>query len=324
MKRALITGGCGQDGHYLIGELVGDYEVFALYRGQDEERYHRMRMQHPMATWIRGDVTDPASVLNAVALSRPDAVFNLAALSFVGLSWDQPHLYMETNAGGCLNVLEAVRKLAPGAHVVQASSSEMFGNAPVSPRGYSETSPMFPASPYGVSKLAAHGLCRVYRESFGMRVSSAISFNHESPRRPPAFVTRKVVQAAVAIANGSAQKLRLGNLRATRDWGFAGDYVKAYRLMAEQSRGEDYVIGTGVTHEVGDLVEQAFAAVGIEDWRKHVEVDEAALRPNDVRWLRADPSKIDALLGWRATTSFEELIRMMVRAESMTVMVAPV
>jgi GDPmannose 4,6-dehydratase len=215
-----------------------------------------------------------------------------------------PRLYMETNCGGALNVLEAMRSHAPDAHMVQASTSEMFGN-----EGGSELSPMNPVSPYGVSKLAAHHLCRIYRKSYRMRVSCAISFNHESPRRPPIFVSRKVTQAAARIRAGLQGSVTLGNLDVWRDWGYAKDYMEAYMLMAEANRPDDYVVATGISHSLSELVQIAFQAAGIEGERV---ISEPGDRPTDVYSLCGDPRKIERKLGWRAKTSIEDLIRMMV------------
>lgn len=306
--RALITGCAGQDGYYLAQALEG--EVFGLYRGQDEHRLSGLSAELPHVTWIRGDVTDPMSMQTVVSEVQPDWVFNLAAASFVGLSWAMPRIHMETNCLGVLNLLEAVKRHAPEAHVIQASTSEMFGNT----GGIlNEESRMSPASPYGVSKLAAHELCRVYRESYGMHVSCAISFNHESPRRPPIFVTRKVTQAA---ARG--EPVSLGTLDTFRDWGFAGDYAQAYILMAKADEPDDYVIGTGQAHSIRELAEHAYGRVGME-WQDYVQVS-GNPRPNEVDYLCANPAKINAL-GWQARTSFEELVGMMVDTDREVVLV---
>lgn len=224
-----------------------------------------------------------------------------------------PKLYMETNCGGALNVLEAVRRFAPDAHVIQASTSEMFGN-----KGGNELSPMNPVSPYGVSKLAAHHLCRIYRESYGLRVSCAISFNHESPRRPPIFVSRKVTQAAARIRAGLQDSLTLGNLDVWRDWGYAKDYMEAYILMAEAEKPDDYVVATGISHSLNELVQTAFRTAGIEGYQV---LSNPGDRPTDVYALCGDPRKIEKKLGWRAKTSFEDLIRMMVEYDLEEVMV---
>jgi len=312
--RTFVTGATGQDGAYLA-ELLSERgdEVWGLYRGQEESRLNGLR--NGPVKWVRGDVTDSASIQDAVQQIKPDYVFNLAAASYVGLSWQMPKLYMETNCGGVLNVLEAVRRFAPEAHVIQASTSEMYGNEG---GAHNENSKMIPASPYGVSKLAAHHLCRIYRESYEMRVSCAISFNHESPRRPPIFVSRKVAQAAARIRAGHDETLTLGNLNIWRDWGFAGDFVEAYALMAEQNKGDDYVVATGVAHSLSELVRVAFKHAGVES---RVEVRPGD-RPVDVYSLCGDPRKIEKKLGWRAKTSFDSLIKMMVESDLEKEMVA--
>lgn len=291
--RVLITGCAGQDGYYLSRMLFDEHDVYGVDR----------RGTCEYGTAVKGDVTDSVAMANIVSEIKPDWVFNLAAQSFVGASWKSPRLYMDTNAGGVLNVLEAVRQYAPNARVVQASTSEMYGtlSGPAN-----EETPFKPASPYGASKVAAHHLCQVYRESYGMHISCAISFNHESPRRPAHFVTRKVTQAA---ARGEVA--RLGNINSSRDWGYAEDFMRAYVKMVEMPYPDDYVIGTGVTHSVRALCLNAFG----EDWEDYVVHDEAEDRPNDVEYLIADPSKARKQLGWEATTTFEELVKMMVDAD---------
>lgn len=310
----LITGIAGQDSFYLA-DLLKDVSVYGLYRSHDESRLTQLRRDMPHVTFLRGDITDPASVGGAVRDSQPDWVFNLAALSYVGLSWQMPHLYMETNCGGVLNVLNAVHQYAPKAHVIQASTSEMYGN---NGTWANETTPMLPVSPYGVSKLAAHNLCRVYRESYELHVSCAISFNHESPRRPPNFVTRKVTQAAAKRANGEDVELRLGTLDTARDWGYARDYMEAYILMAEAEKPDDYVIGTGESHSIADLIRTAEEAAGV---RLAATVDPVLSRPNELNYLKADASKIQSRLGWHPKTSFRTLIHMMVEADREGVLV---
>lgn len=311
--KAFITGACGQDGYYLAGELQAHgYEVTGLYHGQDEGRLARLRLELPGVEWVRGDVTDGSSMDAIIGRILPDAVFNMAACSYVGQSWEMPRLHMATNYGGLINVLESVHRFAPKAHVVQASTSEMFGNT----GGLlDESAPMVPASPYGVAKLAAHRLCRVYRDSYGMRVSSAISFNHESPRRPPLFVTRKVTQAAVEIAYGMRKSLELGDLNSARDWGFAGDYARAYRLMAEADFADDYVVATGETHTIRDLLQVAFDLTDAGDWREKVITTANNLRPNDVRHLCGNAAKIRDRLGWFPHVTFIQLVQMMVAAD---------
>lgn len=303
---ALVTGAVGQDGFYLC-RLLSErgYTVYGLYRGQDEARLEQTKREYDPVTWVRGDVTDASSMASVVAEVKPDLVFNMAGLSFVGLSWQMPQLYMQTNAVGFLNVLEACRHHALDAHIVQASTSEMYGNANSGPMG--ERSPMVPVSPYGVSKLAAHRLCSVYRESYGMHVSSAISFNHESPRRPPIFVTRKVTQAAAR-----SLPVVLGNLEAKRDWGFAGDFVEAYLLMAEAQTPDDYVVGTGETHSIRELCSLAYGP----DFGQFVTTSPEYTRPNELSFLKASPLKIERTLGWKPKTDFPTLVQMMVECDS--------
>lgn len=317
MSTALITGIAGQDGYYLAREMQqAGYDVVGVYHGQDEHRLARLMQELPFVHFERGDVTDPESMNACIRTAQPDAVFNLAARSFVGISWQMPRAYMDTNCGGLINVLEAVRRYAPKAHVIQASTSEMFGNVTDErwPK-LNENSPMEPVSPYGVSKLAAHRLCGVYRESYGMRVTSAISFNHESPRRPPLFVTRKVTMAAARIAAGLQDKLVMGNLGASRDWGYAADFMRAYRLMAEAEKADDYVVGTGERRRIVDLLHAAFAAAGVPDWRKYVETSDEFARPNDLIHLEADASKLRARFGWAPSVTFEEMVQDMVMAD---------
>jgi GDPmannose 4,6-dehydratase len=300
--KVLITGSTGQDGHYLIEELAPVHRVYALYRGQEERRLASFQQKYPNVTWVRGDVTDAQSVHKVMREVEPGWVFNMAACSFVGLSWEMPDLYMQTNAVGVLNVLSAAQAYAPHARIVQASTSEMFGNAE---GRLNEDTPMRPVSPYGVSKLAAHHLCRVYRESYGMHVSCAISFNHESPYRPESFVTRKITKH---LATSDAP-LRLGNTQVRRDWGFAGDYVKAYVKMAEQERPDDYVIATGESHSVQEFCEVAAEAAG----RELAIIEDAALyRPNELYFLEGDSAKAQNVLGWEPSVSFHELVTMMV------------
>lgn len=317
--RALVTGAAGQDGHYLLKQLhERGYETHALYRGQDEQRFDALKAEHPGVMWHRGDITDAGSVTTAVKAARPDAVFNMAALSFVGASWNTPALYMETNVTGFVNVLEAVRQEAPEAHVIQASSSEMYGNAVEDIAN--EDSPMIPASPYGVSKLAAHRLCKVYRDSYGMKVSGAISFNHESPYRAPVFVTRKIAKWAADWTSGNYRNLTLGNIQAKRDWGFAGDFARAFILMAEAEKAADYVVATGETHSVAEFLHLASAAGDAPLGSVAFDAPEH-LRPNDLTYLRGDSSKIRSALGWQPTVDFAGLVQLMVRAEQKAVLV---
>ncbi len=305
--RAFVTGPAGQDGHYLLTQLgERGYETHALYRGQDEVRFDALKAAHAGVTWHRGDITDAGSTTAAIKAAKPDAVFNMAALSFVGASWTAPSLYMETNVNGFINVLEACRTHAPEAHIVQASSSEMYGNAVEDVAN--EDSRMVPASPYGVSKLAAHHLCKVYRDSYGMRVSSAISFNHESPHRAPVFVTRKIAMAAA-----SDELLTLGNITSRRDWGYAADFTRGFILMAEKDLADDYVLATGETHAIGEFVQAAYREAGRD--MPLVRVDGQYQRPNDLIYLRGDATKARSELGWQPSVDFAGLVQLMVRAE---------
>lgn len=313
--RAFVTGAGGQDGFYLSQALNREgHEVHGLYRGQGEDRLALLEGEMPFVEWHRGDMTDSSSLATILARTKPELIFNLAAASYVGLSWQMPKLYMETNAIGVLNLLEAAKHTVPAAHIVQASTSEMYGN---SNAVLDEESPMVPQSPYGVSKLAAHRLCQVYRTSYGMHVSCAISFNHESPRRPPVFVSRKVTQAAA-----KGKPVTLGNLAIERDWGFAGDYVEAYIAMAMAPIADDYVVATGESHTLRELVEVAYARTGNQVRGPDLPIyTEDSDRAAEVWSLRADPSKIERKLGWKATTSFAELITMMVDADREKILV---
>ncbi|WP_369199234.1 GDP-mannose 4,6-dehydratase [Streptomyces sp. PU-14G] len=322
-KRALITGIAGQDGTYLAEHLLEQgYEVVGLMRGQQNPKAPLVRALLPDVQLVQGDLLDQGSLIAALESVQPDEVYNLGAVSFVPLSWQQPALTTETTGLGPLRMLEAIRIVCgigegsrsprPGVSFYQASTSEMFGLVNGSPQN--EQTPFHPRSPYGVAKAYAHYITQNYRESYGLFAVSGILFNHESPRRGIEFVTRKVTMNVARIALGMEQKLRLGNLDAQRDWGFAGDYVKAMHMMLQADAPKDYVIGTGVTHSVRDLVRVAFERVGL-DWEKYVEVDPQFFRPAEVDTLRADPARAQEVLGWRAETTFEELIGSMVDAD---------
>jgi GDPmannose 4,6-dehydratase len=308
--RALITGITGQDGSYLA-ELLLDkgYEVFGLTRRLSAVNYWRLDHLLDRLTLIPGDLLDQLSLIRVLERVRPAELYNLAAMSFVPASWEQPMLTGEFNAQGVTRVLEAVRVVDPKIRVYQASSSEMFGKVREVPQR--ETTPFYPRSPYGVSKVFAHYITVNYRESYDLYAVSGILFNHESPRRGLEFVTRKVSDGVAQIALGFASELRLGNLDAHRDWGFAGDYVKAMWQMLQQPAADDFVIATGESHSVRDLVEIAFGHVGL-DWRKYVVEDPALLRPAEVEHLIGDASKAHATLGWRPTIDFAGLVKMMV------------
>jgi GDPmannose 4,6-dehydratase len=298
------------------------YEVWGLVRGQANPRLRRVRQLLGDVHLVRGDLLDQRSLISAVERVQPDEVYNLAAISYVPMSWEQAELTGEVTGLGVLRVLEAIRvcsgvsaSRSPSRGQIrfyQASSSEMFGKVRESPQ--TEQTPFHPRSPYGVAKAYGHHLTQNYRESYGMFAVSGILFNHESPRRGAEFVTRKVSLGVAKIKLGYEQKLRLGNLNASRDWGFAGDFVRAMHLMMEQGEPTDYVIGTGVTHRVGDLVQLAFEVAGL-DWRDHVVTDAAFIRPAEVDRLCANPAKASAELGWEPKIGFEELVTMMVEAD---------
>ncbi len=319
MPRALITGITGQDGRYLAEYLHGrGYDVFGLVAGQANPRGDDVREQFPFVELIGGDLSDLPSLIAAVELSQPDEVYNLGAISFVALSFKQPELTANVTGLGVLRMLHAIRVVGGtgpknSIKFYQASSSEMFGQVRSSPQN--EDTPFHPRSPYGVSKVFGHHTTINYRESYDLFACSGILFNHESRRRGLEFVTRKVTNAVARIKLGLQNELALGNLDARRDWGFAGDYVRAMWLMLQQPEPDDYVIGTGVTHSVRQMVAAAFVAAEIEDWEKYVVVDERYLRPADVEELVADASKARRVLGWEPTVGFDELITGMVRSD---------
>ncbi len=312
-KRALITGITGQDGSYLA-ELLLDkgYEVFGLTRRLSASNYWRIEHLLDRVTLLPGDLLDQLSLIRVLERVRPQELYNLAAMSFVPASWDQPMLTGEFNSQGVTRVLEAVRVVDPGIRIYQASSSEMFGKVREIPQ--KETTPFYPRSPYGVSKVFAHYITVNYRESYNLFAVSGILFNHESPRRGLEFVTRKVTDGVARIKLGLSARLGLGNLDAQRDWGFSGDYVRAMWLMLQQETADDYVIATGESHSVRELVEVAFGHAGL-DWEKHVELDPAFLRPAEVDHLIGDASKAKTQLGWTPTIDFPGLVKMMVDAD---------
>ena len=312
-KRALITGITGQDGSYLA-ELLLDkgYDVYGVMRRLSAPNVWRIQHLLERVTLVQGDLLDQLSLIKAVERSQPDEFYNLGAMSFVPASWDQPMLTGEYNAQGVTRALEAVRSVNSKIRFYQASSSEMYGRVREVPQ--TETTPFYPRSPYGVSKAFGHYITVNYRESYDLFACSGILFNHESPRRGIEFVTRKVTDGVARIKLGLTDKLMLGNRDACRDWGFAGDYVRAMWLMLQQDAPDDYVVATGVAHSVQDLVEAAFAHVGL-DWQKHVGVDPRYLRPAEVDHLIGDPSKARTRLGWEPTVNFAGLVRMMVDAD---------
>src|ERR687895_23941 len=313
MPTALITGITGQDGSYLAEFLLEKgYTVVGVVRRSSTTPYERIAHFVDRVELVSADLLDQTSLTDVVGEFHPDEIYNLAAQSFVQTSWNQPVLTGEFTALGVTRMLEAMKKAAPKARFYQASSSEMFGKVIESPQR--ETTPFYPRSPYGVAKVYGHWITVNYRESFGMYAVSGILFNHESPRRGLEFVTRKVTDGVARIKRGLQSELRLGNLDARRDWGFAGDYVEAMWLMLQQDAPDDYVIGTGHTCSVRDLCETAFAAVDL-DYRDHVVQDQRFFRPAEVDLLVADPSKARANLGWEPKVSFQELVVMMVEAD---------
>jgi GDPmannose 4,6-dehydratase len=313
MPRALITGITGQDGSYLAEFLLAKgYEVIGVVRRTSHHSYERIDHLIPRVRIDPADLLDQHSLTTVLREVQPDEVYNLAAQSFVPTSFTQPVLTGEFTALGVTRILEAVRLACPAARFYQASSSEMFGKVRATPQN--EDTPFHPRSPYGVAKLYAHWITVNYRESYGMHAVSGILFNHESPRRGIEFVTRKVTDGVARIATGRATELRLGNLDAQRDWGFAGDYVDAMWRMLQRDDPTDYVIGTGETHRVADLVRIAFERVGL-DWRQYVVTDPRFHRPAEVDLLLADPTRARVDLGWTPATSFTDLVHMMVDAD---------
>jgi len=312
-KRALITGITGQDGSYLAEFLLSkNYEVFGITRRSSTNSFDRIAHIVDKITLLSGDLLDEHSLASAIREAQPDEIYNLAAQSFVPTSWTQPVLTAEFTAVGVTRLLEALRGNKPDARFYQASSSEMFGKVLETPQ--KESTPFYPRSPYGVAKVYGHWITVNYRESYGLFACSGILFNHESPRRGLEFVTRKVTDAAARIKLGLSTELRLGNLDARRDWGFAGDYVEAMWLMLQQDEPDDFVISTGETRSVQELVDSAFGAAGI-DWRDHVVLDPKFIRPAEVDLLVGDPSKARAKLGWKPKVAFAELIKDMVEAD---------
>ena len=312
-RTAVITGVTGQDGSYLA-ELLLDkgYEVVGVVRRTSHDSYERIGHLLDRLHIVPADLLDQHSLTAVIRDAKPHEVYNLAAQSFVPTSWTQPVLTGEFTALGVVRLLEAIRLAHPAARFYQASSSEMFGKASETPQR--ETTPFYPRSPYGVAKVYGHWITVNYRESYGLHAVSGILFNHESPRRGLEFVTRKVSHGVARIVRGRATELRLGNLDARRDWGFAGDYVDAMWRMLQRPAPVDYVIGTGETHTVRELCEIAFGHVGL-DWQQHVNVDAAFVRPAEVDLLQADAAKAREELGWRPTTSFAQLVTMMVDAD---------
>lgn len=315
MKRALITGVTGQDGLYLSELLLEKgYEVYGLVRGQNNPKYDLVRETVPDVKLLTGDLTDVPSLLRNFEIAQPDEVYNLAAISFVAYSWENASLTSDVTGKGVLNMLETTRLYAGDdigkVRYYQASSSEMFGKVQEVPQR--ESTLLWPRSPYGVAKVFGHYMTINYRESYDMHASSGILFNHESPRRGPEFVTRKITQAVARISLGLQEHVTLGNLDAKRDWGFAGDYVEAMWRMLQQDVADDYVVATGETHSIRELLDLAFAQVGIDDWSGRVKQDPRFMRPAEVDLLIGDPTKAREQLGWTPKVGFAELVGMMV------------
>ncbi len=312
-RRAIITGITGQDGSYLAELLLEKgYEVVGAVRRSSAPNLWRIEHLLDRIDLRPADLLDQLSLIRLIESVRPQEVYNLAAMSFVPASWDQPMLTGEFNAQGVTRVLEAIRHVDPTIKIYQASSSEMFGKVREVPQ--TELTPFYPRSPYGVSKVFGHYITVNYRESYGLFACSGILFNHESPRRGLEFVTRKVTDGVARIKLGLQETLSLGNLDASRDWGFAGDYVRAKWLKQQQPEPDDYVVATGVAHSVRELVEVAFEHAGL-DWQRHVRTDPALLRPAEVEHLIGDPAKAARQLGWKPDVDFTGLVRMMVDAD---------
>ncbi len=312
-KRALITGITGQDGSYLAEFLLEQgYEVIGMVRRSSTVNFERIKHIQERLTLVSGDLLDQASMIDIIDQTRPDEVYNLAAQSFVQTSWSQPVFTGETTALGVTRLLDAVRMVDADIRMYQASSSEMFGKVREVPQ--KETTPFYPRSPYGVAKVYGHWITVNYRESYNLFAVSGICFNHESPRRGHEFVTRKIARSAARIKLGLDSELRLGNLDAQRDWGYAPDYVRGMWMMLQQDQPDDYVLATGKTHTVQRFVELAFGYVGL-DYRNYLVQDPRFMRPAEVDLLVGDPNKARAAMGWSATTTFEELVSLMVEAE---------
>jgi GDPmannose 4,6-dehydratase len=312
--RALITGIGGQDGSYLAELLLGEgYDVFGVVRARSAAEYRNLDAVRDRIEFVDADLLDQGSLTTALSSVRPHEVYNLASVSFVPASWDEPVATAEHAAVGVTMLLEAIRAVEPGIRYYQASSSEIFGEPAASPQG--PATPLSPVTPYGVAKAYGHFIVRSYRRRYGLHASSGILYNHESPRRPLEFVTRKVSSAAAAISLGQERELVLGDLEARRDWGYAPDYVRAMWLMLQAAEPDDYVVATGAPHSVRDLVEIAFAHVGL-DWREHVRSDPALGRGKaELHNLVGDPSRAREALGWTPSVTFHELVRLLVEAD---------
>lgn len=314
MKRVLITGITGQDGSYLAEFLLTKgYQVFGVTRRTSTLNFERIAGIVDKITLLQGDLLDQNSLAQAIQDSDPDEIYNLASQSFVPTSWNQPVLTGEFTALGVTRMLEAVRMVKPKTKFYQASSSEMFGKVLETPQN--ENTPFYPRSPYGVAKVYGHWITVNYRESYNLYAVSGILFNHESPRRGLEFVTRKITNAMARIYFKKLDKLRIGNLNAKRDWGFAGDYVRAMWLMLQQEKPDDFVIATGECHSVKEFIKEAFKIIGVSDWEKYVAVDKKYLRPAEVEHLIGDSSKAKRILKWQPSVDFQGLVKMMVEAD---------
>jgi GDPmannose 4,6-dehydratase len=313
-RSALVTGITGQDGSYLAELLLEHgYDVHGMVRRASTEKFDRIEHIRDRIVLHQGDLLDQRSLVDAMRAAQPDEIYNLAAMSFVAVSWIQPTLTAEFTGTGVTRMLEAMREVCPGARFYQASSSEMFGKVLEVPQ--TETTPFYPRSPYGVAKAYGHFITVNYRESYDLHATSGILFNHESPRRGLEFVTRKITWHAAAIKHGLLKEVRLGNLDAERDWGYAKDYVEAMWLMLQRDEPEDYVIATGESHSVRECCQVAFDEAGLGDFEQYVTLDPAFVRPAEVDHLIGTPAKAERDLGWKPQTSFEELIRLMTRSD---------
>ncbi len=313
-RSALVTGITGQDGSYLAELLLEQgYDVHGMVRRASTEKFDRIEHIRDRVTLHQGDLLDQRSLVDAMRAAKPDEIYNLAAMSFVAVSWIQPTLTAEFTGTGVTRMLEAMREVCPDARFYQASSSEMFGKVLEVPQ--TESTPFYPRSPYGVAKAYGHFITVNYRESYDLHATSGILFNHESPRRGLEFVTRKITWHAAAIKHGLTKELRLGNLDAERDWGYAKDYVEAMWLMLQRDQPEDYVIATGESHSVRECCEVAFEEAGLGDFEQYVTIDPAFVRPAEVDHLIGSPAKAERDLGWKPQTTFEELIRLMTRTD---------
>ena len=315
MKRALVTGITGQDGRFLAELLISKgYQVFGLLKGQANPKAQSVLAEIPEVEFVEGDLTDLPSLVRAVETAQPDEVYNLAAISFVAMSFQQPELTANITGLGVLRLLEAIRLVGGSENnpmrFYQASSSEMFGKVRETPQ--TELTPFYPRSPYGCAKVFGHDITVNYRESYGLFACSGILFNHESERRGLEFVTRKITNAVARIKLGLQSELSLGNLDSWRDWGYAGDYVEAMWLMLQQEEADDYVVATGETHQISEFLEKAFLHVGIEDWQQYVKTDPRFFRPAEVDLLVGDATKAETKLGWQRKCSFDELVQRMV------------